>query len=119
MSINQVTSIELGVGTAVVPQWPADMASPHWLETEYRSFANRSGSLFGGTWRGEPGTLVLEAYPYNEICVMLSGRVALIDEQGGRKEFGQGESFFVPKGFSGTWVTLETSSKIFIAVEND
>lgn len=50
---------------------------------------------------------------------MLQGHVALIDTQGGRKDFRAGEAFFVPKGFSGVWLTVQPSSKIFIAVEND
>ncbi|MFJ4375316.1 cupin domain-containing protein [Pseudomonas japonica] len=119
MSINDVTEITMAHGTAITPQWPANMASADWQETEYRCFSNPSGSLFGGTWSGEPGTLVLEGYPYHEICVMLSGHVALVDSDGGRKDFKAGQSFFVPRGFSGTWLTLEPSSKIFIAVEND
>jgi uncharacterized cupin superfamily protein len=119
MSIEHVTLIQLGAGTAVKPEWPDNMASANWTETEYRCFSNKSGSLFGGTWQGEVGELVLEAYPYNEICVMLTGHVALIDSKGGRKDFKAGESFFVPLGFTGTWLTLEPSSKIFIAVENN
>ncbi|HHM9105426.1 transcriptional regulator [Pseudomonas aeruginosa] len=119
MSIDTVTTIQLGVGKLVRPEWPEDTASPGWSEAEYRSFVNASGSLFGGTWAGEPGELQLDSYPYNEICVMLQGHVALIDTQGGRKDFRAGEAFFVPKGFSGVWLTVQPSSKIFIAVEND
>lgn len=119
MSIEQVTLIELGAGMPIKPQWPLGMASANWSETEYRCFANDSGSLFGGTWQGEAGELILEAYPYNEICVMLSGHVALVDSDGGRKDFKAGDAFFVPLGFTGTWLTLEPSSKIFIAVENN
>ncbi|HGW4869708.1 TPA: cupin domain-containing protein [Pseudomonas aeruginosa] len=119
MSIENVTRIEPGAGTPVSPQWPEGMASPNWMEVEYRCFANESGSLFGGTWQGEVGQLVLESYPYNEICVMLSGHVALVDPDGGRKDFKAGDAFFVPLGFSGVWLTLEPSSKIFIAVENN
>ncbi|WP_025809889.1 cupin domain-containing protein [Pseudomonas chlororaphis] len=119
MSIENVTQIHLGIGNLVRPQWPAGTASENWYEAEYRSFTNQSGSLFGGSWIGEPGELVLESYPYNEICVMVFGHVALVDAQGGRKDFRGGDSFFVPKGFSGLWLTLQPSTKIFIAVEND
>ncbi|MFK0270445.1 cupin domain-containing protein [Pseudomonas asiatica] len=119
MSIENVTKIEKGQGQVVVPVWNEGTASEDWKETEFRSFQNKTGSLFGGTWQGSPGRLVLEAYPYNEICVMLTGHVALVDSDGGRKDFKAGESFFVPKGFSGVWLTIEESSKIFIAVEND
>lgn len=117
MSIENIISITLGQGQAVNPEWPDGMASRDWRETEYRCFANSSGSLFGGTWTGEPGQLLLESYPYNEICVMLGGHVALIDADGGRRDFKTGDAFFVPRGFTGTWLTLEPSSKIFVALD--
>ncbi|MEQ1123170.1 cupin domain-containing protein [Acinetobacter seifertii] len=119
LSIQDVTEIKLGTGFPVVPEWPEGTASADWNETEFHNFSNPSKSLTGGTWSGEVGSLLLEEYPYHEICVMLSGHVALIDRQGGRKDFKAGEAFFVPKGFSGKWLTIEPSSKIFIAVTND
>ncbi|KTC36829.1 hypothetical protein AO265_38120 [Pseudomonas sp. ABAC61] len=117
MSVENIISIHLGQGQAVHPQWPDGMASSNWQETEYRCFANNTGNLFGGTWSGEPGQLVLESYPYNEVCVMLSGQVALVDPDGARKDFKAGDAFFIPRGFSGVWLTLEPSSKIFVAVD--
>ncbi|HGW4869700.1 TPA: cupin domain-containing protein [Pseudomonas aeruginosa] len=117
MSVKQIISIALGQGDAVRPEWPDGMASDSWHETEYRCFSSASGSLFGGTWCGEPGQLVLESYPYDELCVMLSGHVALVDDDGARKDFKAGDAFLVPFGFSGSWLTLEPSSKIFIAIK--
>ncbi|NNM47206.1 cupin domain-containing protein [Knoellia sp. DB2414S] len=67
-------------------------------------------------WEGSTGTLRLPDYPYDEVCVMLEGRVALVDEDGRRREFGAGEAFFVPRGFSGVWETLEPSRKVFVAL---
>ncbi|MFC9932211.1 cupin domain-containing protein [Streptomyces sp. NPDC127190] len=114
-TIDTVTTIELGAGDPVRPQRPEGTASPEWTETEWRAFASSTGTLFGGSWEGEPGELLLDPYPYDEICVMVSGRVALTDLRGGRKEFGAGEVFHVPKGFRGTWTTLEPSKKFFFA----
>jgi Sulfate permease family/EutQ-like cupin domain len=48
------------------------------------------------------------------VCVMLSRRVALVDDAGQRREFGAGEAFFVPRGAMYTWETIEPSEKIFI-----
>lgn len=47
---------------------------------------------------------------------MLTGMVALVDHTGARREFGAGEAFWVPRGFSGTWETVEPSTKIFVAL---
>ncbi|MFI0467703.1 cupin domain-containing protein [Saccharopolyspora sp. 5N102] len=45
----------------------------------------------------------------------MSGRVALVDLEGGREEFVPGQVFFVPENFRGTWLTLEPSKKFFFA----
>lgn len=117
MGVEEIRAIRMGEGEVVEPEWPAADVSPEWSEKEYRSFADATGRLFGGTWEGSVGTLKMDPYPYDEVCVMLSGRVALVDVDGGRREFGTGEAFFVPRGFSGIWETLEPSSKIFIGMQ--
>jgi uncharacterized cupin superfamily protein len=61
--------------------------------------------------------LELRPYPYDEVGIMLSGRVALIDEDGGRREFSGGDASFVARTFSGTWETIEPSVKICIGYD--
>jgi uncharacterized protein len=117
MGVEEIRVIRMGAGEVVRPEWGEGDASPDWHETEYRSFSDESGRLFGGTWEGSPGSLRLDPYPYDEICIMLTGRVALVDTHGARQEFGAGEAFFVPHGFVGTWETIEPSSKIFVALQ--
>ena len=80
------------------------------------SFGDPNGEYFGGGWEGEPGTLLCDPYPYDEVCIMISGRVALIDLDGNRREFSAGEAFFVPQSFRGTWETVEPSKKFFVAL---
>ncbi|MBA4026359.1 MAG: hypothetical protein C0482_28775 [Gordonia sp.] len=115
MTVDSIRTIGPGLGDPFVPEWGPD-ASDGWEETEWRSFGSESSGYFGGGWEGEPGTLQCDPYPYDEVCVMISGRVALIDLDGRRKEFGPGEAFFVPKEFRGVWETLEPSRKIFVAL---
>lgn len=117
MGVDEIRAIRMGEGDVVEPEWPEGDASPSWSEKEYRSFADATGTLFGGTWEGAPGTLRMDPYPYDEVCLMLAGRVALVDVDGGRREFGAGEAFFVPRGFRGTWETLEPSQKIFVGMQ--
>jgi uncharacterized cupin superfamily protein len=121
MSIADVRTISLESSTPFVPAFdPADVPQgARWVETEHRCFEAADGRLFGGLWEGEPGALRLVPYPYDEVCVMLEGRVALVDEAGGRREFGAGEAFFVPRSFAGTWETLEPSRKIFVALAEE
>ncbi len=115
-SLTDVHTIEVGIGSAVVPEWDPGTASPDWEETEWRTFGTDESRAFGGAWEGRPGSLRLDDYPYDEVCVMLTGVVALVDTHGARREFRAGEAFFVPKGFSGTWETVEPSTKVFVAL---
>ncbi|MEV7006145.1 cupin domain-containing protein [Streptosporangium sp. NPDC051022] len=114
-TVDDLRDIAVGLGTPVVPVWPPGEASETWRETEWRSFSDDSGAFFGGGWEGEPGTLRLDPYPYDEVCVMIEGAVALVDVHGGRREFRAGDAFFVPRGFRGVWETLEPARKVFVA----
>jgi uncharacterized cupin superfamily protein len=114
--VKDIVNIRLGEGKPVVPEWGEGDASPSWRETEWRAFGDGEDKPFGGAWEGEQGMLSLASYPYDEVCVMLTGSVALIDSDGGRRVFRAGDSFFVPRGFSGSWETLEPSSKVFVAL---
>ena len=115
MSVNDIRMFGPAQGTRFIPEW-GDDASPNWSESEWRSFGNPNGEYFGGGWEGEPGTLLCDPYPYDEVCIMISGRVALIDLDGNRREFSAGEAFFVPQSFRGTWETVEPSKKFFVAL---
>lgn len=92
-----------------------DVSTP-WTETEFHCANLSARNVRVGYWRGEPGFVVLDPWPYTEICSILSGRVAVEDFACGRLEFGAGEGFLVPQSFRGRWVTLETATKFFIAV---
>ena len=61
-----------GRGRGSIPEW-GDDASPNWSESEWRSFGDPNGEYFGGGWEGEPGTLLCDPYPYDEVCIMISG----------------------------------------------
>lgn len=116
LGIEDIVDIRIGDGEAVVPEWGPGDASSDWQETEWRAFGHDEQNPFGGAWEGRSGTLRLASYPYDEVCVMLSGSVALVDQSGARRVFRAGDAFFVPRGFSGSWETLEPSSKIFVAL---
>ena len=115
MSVNDIRTFGPGQGTRFIPEW-GDDASPNWSESEWRSFGDPNGEYFGGGWEGEPGTLLCDPYPYDEVCIMISGRVALVDLDGNRREFSSGEAFFVPQSFRGIWETVEPSKKFFVAL---
>lgn len=117
MDISAVTLLgDVGQGTYVPPLSDYAAAAGPWVEAEFPGYQTPATSVSVGYWTGEPGSVRLDPWPYTEICSILSGRVAVVDHSGARREFSAGAGFVVPKGFVGDWVTLEPSSKYFIAV---
>jgi len=116
MSVESVLRLGVGLGTPVIPNiGDYDESSSPWNEVEHRAHLPRTATV-AGAWEGAPGWVVIREWPYHEICVILSGRVAIESAKGDRTEFGPGEAFCVPKGFNGTWHTLEHTQKIFVGV---
>lgn len=56
-----------------------------------------------GVWEGEPGTLQLTDYPFDEFCLIVAGELVVTGTGGKPLIFRAGDSFIIPKGFSGTW----------------
>ena len=116
MNINKVLPITAANGTTFKPAISGyDKVSEGWTETEYRVYETASGSIVG-SWQGEPGRVYLQSWPYTEVCVIRSGRVRIEDDEGNSRTFGPGEHFLVPAGFSGWWITLEPTEKLFVAI---
>ncbi|MFJ1311425.1 cupin domain-containing protein [Agrobacterium sp. P15N1-A] len=92
-------------------------ASAGWSEAEYRCLEIPSANVIVGYWEGEVGSISFEQWPYTEVCSILTGKVGLRDRVGAVVEFGAGEGFVVPKDWSGEWLTLEKSTKFFIAIQ--
>jgi len=117
MSIHDIAILSEEHGEVFVPPLSDyTVLSPEWRETEYRAFGGPATFGTGGFWAGEPGAVRFDSWPYDETCVILSGRVALVDEHGERLEFGPGTAFHVPQGFRGDWVTMEPTRKVFVAI---
>ncbi len=50
-------------------------------------------------------------WPYEEFCVLLSGRVVITPDGGTAREYGAGDALVLPMGFTGTWDIRETLRK--------
>jgi uncharacterized cupin superfamily protein len=116
--VSAIIDIRPDDGIAYVPPL-SDYKNPssNWTEVEYRFFESRSDHVTVGYWTGEPGSISYDAWPYMEVCSILSGRVAVKDPFGAQRQFGPGSVFIVPKGWAGEWITLESATKIFIAID--
>lgn len=114
--IHGIRTLGLGTGNLGAPLPLPPGTSSGWTEADWRLADGACQGFCAGTWEGEPGEIPV-AYTYDEFCFMLSGRVALVDETGGRVEFGVGDAFHVPRGFTGRWVTVTTARKHYVIVE--
>ena len=76
-------------------------------------FESPDGGMIAGTWTSTPGRW--HAFTdRDEFCVILSGHVRLIDEEGEAQTFKSGDAFMIPNGFRGYWDVIETTTKHFV-----
>jgi uncharacterized cupin superfamily protein len=73
----------------------------------WNGYTDTTGQFFAGVWQAQAGRWkVAYAAHEEEFCVLLEGRVLLIDASGREQQFGPGDAFVVPGGFEGTWCNL-------------
>ena len=75
-----------------------------------------SGRFSAGIWESEPGAWRV-IYTEDELCHVLSGRMRIEGDDGSAAEYGPGDSFVVPSGFTGIWRVLETARKLYAVYE--
>ena len=110
--------LELSTGqTRVLPLLTASLKKaplddlPPWPQEVVLSGANKhgqkvlhSGNVVAALYGAEAARLsVSEPFPYDEYVLVLSGEVTLTSEAGQSQTFGAGDSFLVPKGWTGIW----------------
>ena len=75
-----------------------------------------SGRFSSGIWQSEIGKWRI-AYTEEEYCRILEGTSIISDAQGAEVTVAAGESFVIPRGFSGTWEVVEPTRKIYAIYE--
>jgi hypothetical protein len=117
MDVKSIIVVERGQKAPHIPSISDYKASsPAWAEAEYHCLDLATSRVKAGYWTGEIGSVTLDPWVYTEVCSILSGRVAIVDTTGGRREFKAGDAFIVPKGFVGEWVTIEPATKMYLAI---
>lgn len=69
-----------------------------------------------GVWEADVSKTKLINYPFTEYALMISGRVVIINDDGTSNEFKAGDTFVIPKGFTGIWDIRERMKKQHIKV---
>jgi uncharacterized cupin superfamily protein len=83
-------------------------------ETGHNFFTDATGKLTSGVWEVTPCTTQADAYPVDEFCIILSGKVVITDGAGRAETFKAGDAFVVPKGTPCTWHFPETTRKYYV-----
>ncbi|PWC34230.1 cupin domain-containing protein [Azospirillum sp. TSO35-2] len=83
------------------------------LEIHRDLYQGDHGRFKSGIWQCTPGTVAMKDWPYEEFCVLLSGRVIITPQGGTPREYKAGDALVLPMGFTGTWEIIETVRKYF------
>jgi uncharacterized cupin superfamily protein len=80
----------------------------------WNHYSDPTGQFHAGIWQAEAGAwrVIYERHE-EELCTLIEGRVRLTDAAGAVREFGIGDSFVVPGGFTGIWENLGRVRKIY------
>jgi uncharacterized cupin superfamily protein len=73
--------------------------------------------LSAGTWLAGPRRESFDAYPFDEVIVMLDGVITIRLEDGTETSYGPGESFCIAKGTPLTWIQDVQVHKIWVIRE--
>jgi len=85
-----------------IPPWPAGVVlsgtNEHWQKVLHE------GEFTIVLYEAMPALIdVSEPFPYDEFVQVLEGEVILTSVRGNKQTYRAGESFTVPKGWTGTW----------------
>ena len=69
-----------------------------------------------GVWEAGAGSTVIEDFPFTEYVLMISGRVVVTDKDGKTRSFAAGDTFVIPKGWSGEWDVRERMKKQIVRI---
>lgn len=67
-----------------------------------------------GVWSGAPGVLRVPAYPYDEMFVVTTGHIELVETDGSSVHVRPGQACLLRKGWQGLWRTVEPTTKHYM-----
>ncbi len=91
-------TIRMTIDTAPGPA-PGGRSGGRPGQTTWNRYTDPTGHFSAGIWESEPGAWRVN-YTEDEFCHMLSGRVRIEGDDGSVADYGPGDSFVVPSGFT-------------------
>lgn len=96
-----------------------EFIKPEWIE-EGRAdeegcflYSNDERNVQVGFWHCTPFKETI-TFPYDELGIVLSGRLELTDTDGKSDIFAAGDMFFIPRGLPTTWHILEDFKQYYM-----
>ena len=101
---------------------PAALAAQPQLQegpalTRTAELAAFGAGLTAGVWSAEPFVEHIDAYPCDEICVLLEGTLILRTPDGEAQTFRAGNAFSIAHGTECTWDQPEAVRKVYVIRE--
>ena len=72
-----------------------------------------------GVWEAGAGKTVIEDFPFTEYVLMISGSVVVTNKDGTSRKFAAGDTFVIPKGWSGDWDVQERMKKQIVRIGSE
>jgi len=69
-----------------------------------------------GVWEADVSKTKLIDYPFTEYVLMISGHLVVTNEDGTSNEFKTGDTFVMPKGWTGIWDIRERMKKQMVQI---
>ena len=77
-----------------------------------------TGQMVVSIYEADDGMVKIIDYPFDEFVHVLNGRAILTAEGAEPQTFETGDSFVVPKGFTGTWEMQENFRELIVIEKN-
>ena len=94
----------------IKPEWIDD---GHADEKGHFFYTNEERSVQVGFWQCTPFRETI-VFPYDELGIVIAGRLRLVDAQGHAETLSPGDMFFIPRGSSTTWHVLENFQQYYM-----
>ena len=72
-----------------------------------------------GVWESGVAKRFIKNFPFTEYVLMISGKVNVIENDGTSRTFVAGDTFVIPKGWSGIWDVEERMKKQIVRIGNE
>lgn len=86
------------------------------LQSLWNHYTDPTGKFCSGVWASEVGKWKI-SYTEEEFCHLLEGVSVVTDAAGRAVTLRAGDSFVIPRGFSGTWEVVEPTRKLYAIYE--